>query len=102
MFSVRCRTREFALRLPIGASPRNIQRLVLGDVTLTVTTGLVAGLFSGVLVGMVGRGLLFEVGPVDLWSMGAVAGSGVCIVVLASAWPLRQVSHVSPSTALKD
>jgi putative ABC transport system permease protein len=102
MFAIRSRNREFALRLALGASSRDIQRLMLGEVTLTVAAGLAAGLLCGVLAGMAGRSLLFEVGPVDLWSIGAVACSGVCIVVVASAWPLRQISRVRPATALKN
>jgi predicted permease len=95
------RVPEVGVRLAIGASPRDIVRLVLRD-------GLVLGL-AGVAIGMVAaaagagalRSLLFEVAPRDPVSLGAVS----CLLLLATltaAWlPARRASRVDPIKALR-
>jgi ABC-type antimicrobial peptide transport system permease subunit len=95
------RTREFGLRMALGASPRGIRLAVLRDSAGTVTLGLLAGVVLSLLAVRVVRAQLYGVAPVD--SM-IVAGSVMVLLVLggcASFLPARRASRIDPMSALR-
>jgi predicted permease len=95
------RTRELGIRLALGADPRRIVRLVLGEAGLLVALGVVCGLVGALFTGRAIRGLLFGVQPGDWQSVtGAVAV--LMIVAAISAWvPARRASRLDPLIALR-
>lgn len=59
------RTREMAIRMALGASPRDVIRLVVRDTTVVTVLGLVAGTALALVLGRVLGALLYEVSPTD-------------------------------------
>ena len=57
------RTREFGLRIALGADRRRIVRLVLGDGVRLAAVGVGAGLLGALWVTQMLEGLLFGTGP---------------------------------------
>jgi len=77
--SVLERTREFGVRLAVGAGPWRMVGMVLAESLKTSAAGIVAGLFLAIPVQLAIRSLLLGVSPLDPLSLG---GS---VVVLATA-----------------
>jgi predicted permease len=95
------RTRELGIRLALGAHPRRIVRLVLGEAGLLVALGVVAGVVCAWFTGRAIRGLLFGVQPGD-WRSVTAALAVLVIVAGVSAWvPARRASRLDPLIALR-
>src|SRR5439155_24915369 len=84
-YSVNQRTREIGLRLALGATPRSVLQLVVGQGMKVVVVGVVIGLAGGLALGRAVSSLVFGVPVHDpaTFSLGAV-------VLTAVAW--RHVS----------
>jgi predicted permease len=96
------RIREIGIRLAIGATPRDIRRLILGNGFVLTSIGLVAGLTASVALVRVMRSLLFQVDPADPVSMLSVT---VLLfgTAMAAAWrPARRAMRVNPVTLLRE
>jgi putative ABC transport system permease protein len=95
------RRKELGIRLALGAEPRRILRLVLGEAGLLVALGATVGLPCALLSGRAIRSLLFGIESGDWRSVAAALG--VLIVIAAfSAWiPARRASRVDPMIALR-
>ena len=95
------RTREFGVRMAVGAARRDIIRLVLRRNLPPVLAGAAAGVLGAVVLAIVFRGLLFGVGASD---PGVLAGVVLvlAVVALASALlPALRAAKVDPATALR-
>ena len=95
------RTKEFGIRLAIGASPQQVLGLILCDTLLSVMLGIAAGF---PLIWTTGRLLagLFHEQPA--WNATAIAVTvGLMIATgVAAAWvPARRATRVDPLTALR-
>ena len=100
-YAVSRRRREIGLRVAIGATERDVRRLVLGQASRLA----VAGATLGLLVAGVARPLAsrvaqeIEVGPVAVVSTTAV----LIGVVVAAAWlPARRATRIPPTVALQN
>jgi putative ABC transport system permease protein len=95
------RTREFGIRLAVGASGRQIVQLELARTATMVVIGLAAGLLISAAVSRAMAGLLFRVRP---WS-GEIFGGVVLVLVVAAflaAWlPARRAARTDPASALR-
>jgi putative ABC transport system permease protein len=99
-FSVQQRTREFGIRLAIGADAGRVRRLVLRQAARLVVAGAVLGLGGALAAGRVVETLLFGVTLFDAMSY-AAATAALALAVLVAAWlPARRASRVSPLIAL--
>lgn len=100
-FSVSQRTREFGIRMAMGARAGEILRLVLRRGAGQVTIGLAIGL---VLATVIGRGLstlLFDVSPGDPVVMGATILVLAAVAGLAMMVPARRAARSDPMDALR-
>jgi predicted permease len=79
-FSVSGRTREFGIRLAVGAQPRHILTGVIGEGALMAVVGLVTGAVCGFALVRLSAGY-FQ----DLRTPGAVPVIGSAVVLLAAA-----------------
>src|SRR5256885_9817159 len=64
-YVVTLRTREFGVRAALGATPRQIVRLVIRQTAWIVTTGLVLGFAAALALTRLMAGLFFNVPPPD-------------------------------------
>jgi putative ABC transport system permease protein len=99
-YGVAQRTREFGLRMALGSTAGQLQRLVIRNGIQTAIVGLVAGMFGAVALAWVLRGLLFGVAPLDPAVMAAVAGLLLAVAVLANYLPARRATRIDPMQAL--
>jgi putative ABC transport system permease protein len=68
------RTREFGVRMAIGASPADVLRLVVRESLATTTVGLTIGLGLATLLGWGLRGAIYQISPLDPVTLGAATG----------------------------
>ena len=99
--SVSQRTREFGLRMALGASRASVLRLVVGQGAALVAAGVVLGIggafwFSGLI-----STFLFSTTKTDPLAYGAVALVFLAAAVVATAGPARRATTIDPLIALK-
>lgn len=99
--AAQARTREFGIRVALGAQPNDVRRLVLGHGARLTIVGLAAGLGAAALSGRVLADLLFGVAPLDPLSFAAAA-----VVLAAAAWaagaaPARRAVRANPVESLQ-
>lgn len=95
------RTREFGIRMALGARPAMIFRHVLAEGGWLVAVGSVLGLAAGVALTWWIRGLLFQVSPADPLSLVLAALGLALVALLATLLPARRATRVNPVTALR-
>ena len=99
--SVVRRTREIGIRVAIGAEPRKVVGMVLGEGFRLALVGVGLGLAAAVAGAVAISSLLFGVKPADLLSYVGGAVVVVAIAILASHVPARRASRVDPAVALR-
>lgn len=100
-FSVSQRTREFGVRLAVGASPRQILGRLLVQGVAWIGGGIAVGLFAAWQAGRLASGMLVGVEPADPLVLGGVAT--VMFVVALASWlvPAHRASRTDPLVALR-
>ena len=100
-YSVAQRTREIGIRTALGATPKNILRLVLGNGMVLTAVGLLFGLGGAIGLSQIIASLLFNVGkydPLTLIVVGVILG---LTSLFACILPARRATKVNPIIALK-
>lgn len=100
-YSVAARRRELAVRVTVGARPRDILRLTLGEGLRLTGIGLLIGLVGALAVGRAGSRLLFGVTPTDPLTYGLVALLLLAVAGTACWLPARRALRVDPAVALR-
>jgi predicted permease len=92
---------EIGVRVALGADPRRVVRMVLGETGALFAVGIAAGVGLAIWAAHLAATLLFGLAPWDPASVGgAVALLGG--VSLVATWiPARRASHVPPTIALR-
>ena len=101
LYGVARRTREFGIRVAIGAGTGSILRLVLREALGLVIAGVSLGLASAWALGRVVSSMLFAIEPTDLVSIAIAGVVLVAVALAASAIPARRASRVDPTMALR-
>jgi predicted permease len=100
-YAVTERTREFALRMAVGASRTQIVRMVVNGGMETAVAGLLIGGVASFFVVRLLRSLLFGVAPFDPLSFIAAAIVLVLTVLLAGLGPAGRAASIQPMQALR-
>ncbi|MGH9380454.1 MAG: FtsX-like permease family protein, partial [Thermoanaerobaculia bacterium] len=100
-FSVSARTREFAVRLAIGSTPRQLLARVLREGVLIVGIGIVAGAAGGYAFAAVAGSVVEGVRLPGVLPLLGAASVLAAAGVLASLTPAARASHVDVMQALR-
>jgi putative ABC transport system permease protein len=100
-YSVTLRTREFGVRMAVGADTAKIMLLVLSQGLRIAGVGLALGLVLGLIVARLMKSLLYGVPAFDPLSFAAMAAVLVLVGLFASLLPARRATKVDPMTALR-
>jgi putative ABC transport system permease protein len=101
-YSVQQRVREFGVRRALGASSRDVLRLVVSSAARVVGFGVLTGLTLAATLSGVLRNVLFGVQPLDPITFAGVTALLVITAALSIAWPAWRATHVDPAQALRE
>lgn len=100
-YSVSLRTREVGVRMALGAKPRDIARLVLGQGGRLALTGVGIGALLAVGVGKVLESLLYGVGAFDPAAYAIAAALLMAVAAAANLVPALQAARIDPMRVLR-
>lgn len=96
------RRHEFAVRLALGASPREVKRLVVRNGAVPILVGLIAGLAASSSLHRVIGGLLYGTSAADPLLAALVSMVLLGAATAAMVIPARRAARVEPMAALRD
>jgi putative ABC transport system permease protein len=95
------RTREIGVRMALGAQPRQVLRLVLGEGMALALGGLALGLPASLALARTLKSFLFGIGPGDPLTLVALSLLLAASALLAAYIPARRATRVDPMAALR-
>lgn len=95
------RTREFGIRMALGASSGDVRRLVFGEGARLLAVGLVIGFALSGLVAKALSGMLYEVSAADPATFTLAPLLLALATLVACEIPARRATRVAPITALR-
>lgn len=100
-FMVAERTREFGIRMALGASRSSVRTMVMRDSSVLIAFGVAAGLLGAYGLARLLASAQPEVNPGDPLVYSLV-GIVLCAVAVVAAWiPARRATRVEPAVALR-
>jgi ABC-type antimicrobial peptide transport system permease subunit len=100
-YSVVQRTREIGIRVALGARHLRVIRTVMAETGGAALAGTAAGLAAALYLSQFVEALLFEVTPLDFWSLALPLGTLLLAALLAAALPALRAVRVDPIIALR-
>jgi ABC-type antimicrobial peptide transport system permease subunit len=100
-YMVALRTREFGVRVALGAAPRQVARAVAMRGLTVIASGLAAGFVLYAIAAPFLRAFLYGVTPSDPLTLFGVTLALVGTASLASWFPARRAAKVDPAEALR-
>ena len=101
-FAVARRTREFGVRIALGARPGQILALVVREGARVTGVGVALGVAAAFAATRALASLLYGVTASDAATFGAVALTLTAVTALAALLPARQAVRVDPIVVLRD
>jgi putative ABC transport system permease protein len=95
------RTREFGIRIAVGATRGAVLRQVLQQGAKLAAIGVTIGLLITALLGRLISSLLFGVKPLDAATLVGVSILLAAVALLASYIPARRAAHADPMDSLR-
>jgi putative ABC transport system permease protein len=99
--SVSERTQELGVRLALGAEPKQVLRMVVGQAARLALMGVVLGLALTWALMPLLRTQLFGVQPTDPLILTGVPAVLIAIALIAAIIPAQRAAHVDPVQALR-
>jgi len=95
------RKRDIGIRLALGATERDVIRLVVGRGMVLALSGAAIGLATAFVTARVMKTLLFTVSPRDPWTFVIVPVVLSAVALIACYLPARRATRVDPLVALR-
>ncbi len=100
-YTVAQRTREFGLRMALGADPARVRFMVLKQVAIMTLIGVIAGVGITLYVGKLVESLLYRMQARDPWVLTISVVLLAAIAMLAGLLPAIRASRIDPMKALR-
>jgi len=100
-FAVTQRRQEIGVRVALGAPPRSVLRLVVGQGMLLAAAGVIIGTVGARLLTRQMQAVLFDIAPSDPSTFVQVIAVLLATALLASWLPARRALGIDPVTALR-
>ena len=100
-YSVVQRTREIGIRVALGARRARVVWTTVTDAGGAVVAGVLFGLAGGLYLSLFVKSLLFEVTPLDFWSLALPLATLLLAALLAATIPAYRAARVDPAIALR-
>jgi predicted permease len=100
-YSVASRTSEIGIRLALGAQPRQVRGMILGESAWLAAAGVVAGVAAALVLARLVKSMLYGI---EAWDPVTIGGGVIILmaVALAASWlPARRAASVQPMQALR-
>jgi predicted permease len=101
-YSVNRRVREIGVRMALGATPANIQTMVLREGIRLVAMGVLAGMVMALIGARAVKGMLLAPSPRDAATFVLVPAILALVAVLACWWPAARATRIEPARALRE
>ena len=100
-YAVTQRTHEIGIRMAIGAQPRDVFKMILGQGMMLTVIGMVAGLLGAFALTRLMATMLFSVKPTDPATFAGVALLLATVALVACYIPGRRATKVDPVNSLR-
>ena len=100
-FFVSQRTQEIGVRVALGATARDVVRMVVGQAFALAVIGVAIGGAAAFWATQALRTMLFQVQASDPIAYAGAAATLVLVAVVASTLPARRAARVDPMLALR-
>ena len=100
-YSVTQRRNEMGIRMALGATEKNIRRMVVWQGLMPVFSGLAAGLLGAFAFGRIISSLLFGVAPSDPVTFTSISAVLLAVSAAACYIPALRATRVGPLVALR-
>ena len=101
-YNVTQRTREFGIRLALGARPAALRRGVIVESFQLAAPGLIIGMAGAALASRLTTALLYSVTPADPMVYITTGSVLVAVAMLASAGPAIRATRIDPGDTLRE
>ncbi len=101
-YMVARRTNEIGIRMALGAAPRQILAMVLGEAGKLLVVGVAVGIVLALAAGRSAATLLFGLKPYDPVMLLAASAGLAMVAVAATLVPARRAAKLEPMAALRD
>jgi predicted permease len=100
-YTVAQRTREFGIRMALGAEARRVRLMILGQLGWMTLIGGTAGLAAAIALGQLSQSLLFEIRGYDPAVLFIAAILLTLVAIGAGCIPAYRASNIDPMRALR-
>jgi len=101
-YTVNQRVREFGVRMALGATPADIQAMILGEGVRVVAVGVILGLMAALVCSRLVGSMLLVTSPRDLLTFVLVPSIMALVAVIACWVPALRVTRIEPGAALRE
>ena len=100
-YTVQLRVRDFGIRRALGATTRDVLRLVVASAVPVIATGVIIGLVLSMVLSRLLTTMLFGVQPLDPLTFASVTVLLLVTAAAATAGPAWRATRIDPVVALR-